>query len=234
MSRPKEKQPKKKIAGIFSTWQLVAAALCLVCALVCYVFFRLGSLALASLPEDIIMPEGGLGDTVFDAQNTAYTPDAEYPGVKLIDGTGYQTDVPDVTSAVVGAGTFYRLTDNYYIYITTYAESGGAKDACCSEVIPALHPGTAADGASCEVSKEDHGYYNGYEVTYQILSLSVEGHGKQGWDVVIGYEFADQESGKVVFLGAVTRSVSTGSLLKTQKLAAHEVELFRKVPPKKE
>ena len=233
MSRPKEKQPKKRIAGIFTAGQLIAAAVCLICALACFVFFRLGSLAMASVPEALVIPEGKLGDTVFDAQNSRYSGDTDYPVVKLIDGTGYQTDVPNATSAIVGNGTFYRLSDNYYIYITTYDETATAVAAVCSEVTPALHPGAAAENARCGVSKEGHGYYNGYEVTYLVLALSVTDQEVVD-DVVIGYEYADPESGKTVFLGAVTRTISTKSLAKAQELAAHEVELFRKIPAKEE
>lgn len=234
MSRPKEKKPKKRVLGIFTRWQIVAIALCLIGAVISFVFFRLGSIALASIPETTRIPDGRLGDTIFDAQNSNYTPDAEYPGAYYFSKTGYMVDVPAVTSAVVDNGTFFRLSDNYFVYLTSYDEVGMAADACCREVAPALVPGAVEDNAECTEAYKAHGYYNGYEVTYLVYTLDITAYEQTSRAAIIGYEYEEKESGKVLFFGAVTRNISTKSLAYTQRLASHEVDLFRKVPPKKE
>ena len=229
MSRPKGKQAKRRIAGVFAVWQVVTIIICLVGAVISFTLFQLGNKALAAIPEKVYLPASGLGDTVFDAQNTSYQADSDFPTALYISGTKYMTDVPAVTSAVVGNGNFYRVSDPYYIYVTTF-DDGGADAAITNEVAPVIRPGAEAGDAACENVVTERGYLNGYEVTYLVYTLKVTREEKESNAVVAGYVYHDDISGKDICLCGITTVITTSGLKYARDLAAHEVGLFREVP----
>ena len=177
------------------------------------------------MPIDIVIPESGLSDSIFDAQNGVYEADADFSIEHQFEHLSDVVDVPDRQSATMGNGTFWKIADGFYIYISEGKRASFA-ESVFSETAPILLTGAGSKDASGELVKSDRGYLNGREFNYVVFDVSCSVDDKTKEAYIIGYLYEDSESGYSTLLACVTEDISSSGLLNAQIIAQKEATLL--------
>lgn len=102
----------------FTGAQVAGIIIFILVGVACTVGLTMAQIAKASIPVQIVIPASGLSDSVFDAQNSVYEADADFPLEHEFEHLSDVVDVPNRQTATMGNGTFWRITDGFYVYIS--------------------------------------------------------------------------------------------------------------------
>lgn len=198
-------------------------------ALLCVTFIALlliAQSAARSIPTVVTIPSGGLSDSVFDAQNSVYEADAEFPVQYDFIHINASVDVPELNSAVMGKGEVWKVSDGFYIYITEGSNSD-FPEQFYSEIAPVLLAGADEEKTTGEIIHSERGYLNGFELTYVVLKVSAAVDEKSAQAYVVGYLYEDDSSGYSAFISCATQTMTTAGLSNAQIVAEKEVTLMQ-------
>ena len=209
----------------FTSGQIAGIVICILLGVACTVGLVAAQIAKASMPIDIVIPESGLSDSIFDAQNGVYEADADFSIEHQFEHLSDVVDVPDRQSATMGNGTFWKIADGFYIYISEGKRASFA-ESVFSETAPILLTGAGSKDASGELVKSDRGYLNGREFNYVGFDVSCSVDDKTKEAYIIGYLYEDSESGYSTLLACVTEDISSSGLLNAQIIAQKEATLL--------
>lgn len=209
----------------FSGGQIAGMIFCFLIGIVCTVALIAAQAAKATMPVEVLIPASGLSNSVFDAQNSIYQPDADFPIEYRFEHLSEVVDVPDRQTAAMGNGTFWRIADGFYIYATE-GKRAGLADAVFAEATPILLAGAVGENTSGQLVESEKGYLNGREYNYVVFDILCSTDEAKKEAYIIGYLYEDSESGYSVFLSCITDDISTNGLRNAQIVAQKEATLL--------
>ena len=216
----------------FTGTQIAGIIIFILVGLTCTSGLIMAQIAKASMPIQIVIPASGLSDSIFDAQNSVYEADADFPVEHQFEHLSDVVDVPNRQTAMMGNGTFWRITDGFYVYISEGKRSSFA-DAVFSETAPILLTGADKKSTDGQLVKSEKGYLNGREFDYVVFDIICNVGEKTTEAYIVGYLYEDSESGYSTLIACVTEDISTNGLLNAQIIAQKEATLLHTPQEKK-
>lgn len=216
----------------FTGTQIAGIIIFILVGLTCTIGLIMAQIAKASMPIQIVIPASGLSDSIFDAQNSVYEADADFPVEHQFEHLSDVVDVPNRQTAMMGNGTFWRITDGFYVYISEGKRSSFA-DAVFSETAPILLTGADKKSTDGQLVKSEKGYLNGREFDYVVFDIICNVGEKTTKAYIVGYLYEDSESGYSTLIACVTEDISTNGLLNAQIIAQKEATLLHTPQEKK-
>ncbi len=177
-----------------------------------FVMFMLVDAVYVPEPEPVIYPQGELVDSVFVAQNNDYTEDSSLPNTYSFSTVPYLVDVPDGTGADIGTGRIYKITDDYYAYVTEYTDQYDVQSIISAQFPVALLINYVPEATRITVNAEKTGYINGFKARYIADNLLVSDGATNSEAIVLGYSLDLPDGpyyGNHMFIAVCTTQIST-------------------------
>ena len=81
----------------FTGTQIAGIIIFILVGLTCTIGLIMAQIAKASMPIQIVIPASGLSDSIFDAQNSVYEADADFPVEHQFEHLSDVVDVPNLS-----------------------------------------------------------------------------------------------------------------------------------------
>lgn len=165
--------------------------------------------------ETVLVPQSTLTGSLFESQNTVYTPDEELSETLSLTHIPYTIDVPEVESAVSGNGIIYNFSSHYMVYISEL--QGATKESVLSEYSKAVLMGATDDNCTYMEVLSEVGYLNGFEMEYFVMKCKISDGSVIEERSIVGYiiQIPDYDYDLVVAMGTDIYSTSTLESAKT-------------------
>ncbi|MCR5338211.1 MAG: hypothetical protein K6E75_06610 [Lachnospiraceae bacterium] len=140
------------------------------------------------IPKELEFPESGLSQSIFDSQNTKYTPDAALNGKHYFSRSPYSVDVATTDAAKVSEyGMVYKISDTMYFYMTEFAQGTNVESVIRSELSQAVMIDADASMTAIDNYVYDEGYLNGFKGDYYIDGMTVTNGTRSASVYLVGY-----------------------------------------------
>ena len=162
--------------------------------------------------EPILFPQGELVDSVFVAQNNEYVENASLGTVYNFETIPYLVDVPSGSSAKIGSGMIYQLSNGYFVYVSEYTDQYNVQDIIAAQFPAALLINYVPERTLITTQVDKVGYINGFKGEYLADALSVSDGIATQQAIVLGYALDLPEGvyfGNHIFIAAGTTNMTT-------------------------
>lgn len=167
-------------------------------------------------PEEITYPGSGLSGSIFDTQNTTYTPNASFTEVYGYKNVPYLLDVPASNKAQVGEGTTYRLNNGLYIYTSEFPFNIDIDYTLSSQLGKTLMLDCDENMTMVETMKEEIGYRNGFGVVYDCKNMYISNGVDTIKAVLLTYYVELPEEEEDVLIGVIS-TIESNEVIRTMK-----------------
>lgn len=183
---------------------------------VAFIVLVFGSVLLknAAVKGELVFPESGLSDSIFDSQNGSYAENEELPYNRALKYSPYSIDVPSDVSADVEDGTSYTISSSDYAFVTEYAK----KDKDNRPTIISKQLGKAyimdlsLEHCIMEEVASEEGFLNGNAMHYYGYKAQFANKDNAGYIVyIMGYE-VDLTEDMSVYFAISTKTATTEAL----------------------
>lgn len=178
-------------------------------------------------PEEITYPGSGLSGSIFDTQNTEYTPNASFPLIHEYDDVPYYLDVPQSNKAQVGEGTTYKMNNNIYVYTSEFPFNTDIDYTLSQHLSKVLMLDSDENMTILETQKEEVGYRNGFGVVYDVKNMYVSNGVNSIKAVVMTYYVELPEETKDVLIGVISTVESNDAIRYMKDVLDAEFATFR-------
>lgn len=192
----------------------VAIIILSIVAVILTIIYILLSAVNKTIPQELIYPQSGLSQSIFESQNMKYTPTSGFNAVHMYEHSPYQFDIAECDSAKIGSGgTVYKLTDSMYVYTTEYDKELATEDIIKAELSKAIMIDSDDTMTVLDNYVYAQGYINGFKADYHIDCLTVSNGNRTASAYLTGYTLTitdeDYDHGYKMFLGIVTATKDT-------------------------
>lgn len=178
-------------------------------------------------PEEIVYPGSGLSGSIFDTQNTTYTPNASFPEVYGYKNVPYLLDVPASNKASVGDGTTYRLNNGLYIYTSEFPFNTDIDYTLSHELGKTLMLDCNDDMTIVETMKEEIGYRNGFGIVYDCKNMYISNGEQTIKAILLTYYVELPEEDEDVLIGVIATVESNEAIRQMKDVLDAELATFR-------
>lgn len=155
-------------------------------------------------PREVVYPEGHLSESIFESQNTDYVKNESLPNTKTFENIPYSYDVPNVDAANVDFGSIYKLSEEYYYYVTEYGKDKNPDAVIAHELGTVMNMNLDESQSILTHMHEEKGFINGYEAQYRIDSLAVTDGINASKSYLMGYCLVIPDTNENIFVGMVS------------------------------
>lgn len=210
--------------------QKLALTIIISLSVVLFIFIWILNIFAKNIPEEVEYPAGNLSDSIFESQNTFYTPSQNYDLTHKFSLIPYSIDTVDAECAKIDTGAVYISGSAYFFY--SEIEKGENVDDCIKKQFSqVLEYGVEPDVCNVETFLTETGFINGFTAEYQVLHLSVpsevaENGVKDAYMVVYRLEIDDNDEypdNYDVVMGVGTQALSTETLAMCKALLDEDV-----------
>ena len=178
-------------------------------------------------PEEIVYPGSGLSGSIFDTQNTEYTPNASFPEVYGYKNVPYLLDVPASNKASVGEGTTYRLNNGLYIYTSEFPYNTDIDYTLSTQLGKTLMLDCNDDMTIVETMKEEIGYRNGFGIVYDCKNMYISNGTDTIKAVLLTYYVELPDEDEDVLIGVISQVETNEAIRQMKDVLDAELATFR-------
>lgn len=178
-------------------------------------------------PEEIAYPGSGLSGSIFDTQNTSYTPNASFPEVYEYKNVPYLLDVPASNKASVGDGTTYRLNNGLYIYTSEFPFNTDIDYTLSTQLGKTLMLDCNDDMTIVETMKEEIGYRNGFGIVYDCKNMFISNGEQTIKAILLTYYVELPEEDEDVLIGVIATVENNEAIRQMKDVLDAELATFR-------
>ena len=213
----------KKFLGIQMTKRLYALV---VSATVFFVIFLAGYIGLGFFVSkqevQVYMPQNGLTDSIFDAQNMVYTKNNNFTEKHSFKYNPFTIDMLSGQKAVVGDSTTVNV-QGYYFYLSEIASEADVTNRVKKDLISIIDFSTSIKDCYASILFSEDGYMNGCRGTFYVMEIGVDNNFKDIKKYLVLYRLNTDESIFVsdvdMLIGCMVDTYSTQSLADAEELA---------------
>ena len=211
------KKSKLPISVIFAG---VAGVLCIIVYAVLEVHAR-------RIPEEIIYPQSGVSDSIFELQNMNYEEVGGFSDTITLEGVPLQVDAASGVEANVGGATIRENNGYYFLYAVADPDKTTEKllgDSLTEILSPSANPSKTT---VVPLDAED-GNLHGCHASYCLFELAAE-DGSESWIALYRLQ-VDETFGEIdkdIILGCMSGTCSTDGLSNLQRFARAMVGTLR-------
>ena len=172
----------------------------------CFLCFYKLMMPKSPVQNELQYPTGNLSTSLFVQQNSNYSKEDYLTEKCAISGMPYYVDLPSGSMAAVGNGQILQVSEDAYIFLSSFGESEKPKDVILKEFPAALLLDYNPDYCFLQELKEETGYINGFQAEYLFASLSVS-NGKDIQSVYMAaYSLSDSNNdiSQKILVGVMT------------------------------
>lgn len=212
--------PMPKAGKVTVLLALPAATVCLVIYLLC-VAFEPAHVEVTSLPES------GLSDSIFDAQNMLY---ASVDGLNVkreFSMIPYTIDVVEGKCAVVNKGVIYE-SGAYRLYVSESEGGVSTTEKLKQELTSVLSINASSANTTVSYLLEESGYKNGCYAEYSVSEIMTQ-DGVKSYLVLyrLSIDRSIYETENDIYVGCLTNQYTTKELLNARALASAQLGTLR-------
>ncbi len=178
-------------------------------------------------PEEIVYPGSGLSGSIFDTQNSSYTPNASFPEVYGYKNVPYLLDVPASNKASVGDGTTYRLNNGLYIYTSEFPFNTDIDYTLSTQLGKTLMLDCNDDMTIVETMKEEIGYRNGFGIVYDCKNMYISNGTNTIKAILLTYYVELPEEDEDVLIGVIATVETNEAIRQMKDVLDAELATFR-------
>lgn len=181
----------------------------------CFLCFYKVMTPKSPVQKELQYPAGNLSTSLFVQQNSNYSKEDYLTEKCAISGMPYYADLPAGSKAAVGNGQIFQVSEDAYIYLSSFGESEKPNDVILKEFPAALLMDYNPDYCFLQELKEETGYINGFQAEYLFASLSVS-NGKDIQSVYMAaYSLSDSNNDipQRILIGVMTTKVENSAFM---------------------
>lgn len=123
-------------------------------------------------PEEIVFPDSGLSDSIFDSQNMEYVENENFTNTYMFVNEPYKIDTIQTSSATIDTGCVYDSGD-YYFYYAEVKKTDSTRDVVKEQFSKVLKYDASAKDSTITALNSDSGFINGFSAEYSLYCISV-------------------------------------------------------------
>lgn len=177
--------------------------------------------------EEVVYPDAGLSDSIFELQNMTYAPVAGLDETIALDGIPFEVGAVSGSEAVVG-GAKVRTNNGYYFLYDVAQASESTEGIIKNSMTGVLS--SSADALATEVVLLDSasGYLHGCNAAYGLYSVKTA-DGQQGWLCLYRLKVGEtiHETDREIVLGCMSKAYGTQGLANVNGFARAMVSTLR-------
>ncbi len=178
-------------------------------------------------PEEIVYPGSGLSGSIFDTQNTTYTPNASFPQTYGYKNVPYLLDVPASNKASVGDGITFRLNNGLYIYTSEFPFNTDIDYTLSTQLGKTLMLDCNDDMTIVETMKEEIGYRNGFGILYDCKNMYISNGEQTIKAILLTYYVELPEEDEDVLIGVIATVETNEAIRQMKDVLDAELATFR-------
>lgn len=185
-----------------------------------------------TIPKELVYPESGLSQSIFDSQNIKYIANENYNTKHSFLKCPYTVDLPEVDAAKVGEyGNVYKVSDSMYFYMTEFAKDTSVESVLRTELSPAVMVDSNSDMTAIDNYVYDEGYFNGFKADYYIDGMTVTNGNRTVTVYITGYILTitdtEYDHGYKMFIGCMASSNDTDTYANAKGIVDSVVATFQ-------
>lgn len=185
-----------------------------------------------SIPKDLVYPDSGLSQSIFDSQNTKYNSNPNYTKTASFSNCPYSYDIAPTDSAKVSElGKIYRISDSMYFYTTEYKKDENIESILRNELSQAVMVDSNSSMTAIDNYVYDEGYLNGFKADYYIDGMTVTNGSRTVSVYITGYALTitdpSYDHGYKMFIGVMAGGNDTDTYADGKSIVDSVVGTFR-------
>lgn len=185
-----------------------------------------------TIPKELVYPESGLSQSIFDSQNTKYRQIDNYTRTDTFTMCPYSYDIADADMARVSDyGRIYKVSDSMYFYTTEYKKEENIDTIMRNELSQAVMVDSNKEMTAVDNIIHDEGYLNGFKADYLIDSMTVTNGTRTVCVYITGYilTITDKEDdhGYRMFVGVMSGGNDTDTYAAGKEIVDSVIGTYR-------
>lgn len=123
-------------------------------------------------PEEIVFPDSGLSDSIFDSQNMEYVENENFTNTYMFVNEPYKIDTIQTSSATIDTGCVFD-SGNYYFYYAEVKKTDLTRDVVKEQFSRVLKYDASDEETTITALNSDSGFINGFSAEYGLYCISV-------------------------------------------------------------
>lgn len=168
------------------------------------------------IPRPVEYPNSNMSQSIFEAQNTKYTPNSGLTAKHYFAHSPYSVDIaPSDVAKVSDVGSVYKLSDSMYFYITEYENGTNIESVIRNELPKAVMIDSNVEMTAIDNYIYEEGYLNGFKGDYYIDCMTVTNGTRTSSVYITGYTLTITDTaldhGYKMFLGVMAAKNDTAT-----------------------
>lgn len=166
------------------------------------------------IPRPVEYPVSNMSQSIFEAQNTKYSPNSSLTDRHSFTHSPYTIDImPSDAAKVSDTGYVYKLSDTMYFYVTEFQTGTNIDSVIRNELPKAVMIDSNVDMTAIDKYTYEEGYLNGFKGDYYIDCMTVTNGTRTASVYITGYALTITDSvldhGHKMFLAVMTTQNDT-------------------------
>jgi len=183
------------------------------------------------IPRELVYPDSGLSQNIFDSQNTKYTAVSGYNDRRNFKQCPYSFDIAKTDSAKVSDfGRIFRVSDSMYFYTTEYTKDENIETVLRNELSQAVMIDSDSSMTAINNVVYDEGYLNGFKADYYIDCMTVTNGSRTASVYITGYALTitddSLDHGYRMFVGVMSGQNTTAAYAQGKQIVDSVIGTF--------
>lgn len=183
------------------------------------------------IPRELVYPESGLSQNIFDSQNTKYHSVSGYNDRRNFKQCPYSFDIAKTDSAKVSDyGRIFRVSDSMYFYTTEYGKDENIETILRNELSQAVMIDSNSSMTAIHNLVYDEGYLNGFKADYYIDCMTVTNGTRTASVYITGYALTITDDsidhGYRMFVGVMSGQNTTDAYAQGKQIVDSVIGTF--------